>query len=249
MTKKQTNISDVVMCHPQSQTDDQVISYVWTVRAVRILLLENALPYTNPPTDLRRRSRRWRRQRHRRKIIPIARAPTPIAHPLILQLQNLRRQGRDDRIILLHDRLTPPLEPALSLPIVRVRRHRHQVPKIEAVARVTTAPARAVERLRRHGDDDVCVCWGTAGRAAASLAVEDCGGGADGEVGRGRGEGERVDDGGVGFGRAGGFGEDCGAVLGAEIPRCGGDGPVVEGLFEACVDEAVGGVEAAGDVG
>lgn len=128
---------------------------------------ESSSSKTTPPhqpTHRRSRSRRRRRQRHRRKIIPITRAPTPIAHPLVLQLQNLRRQGRDNRVILLHDCLAPPLKPTLSLPIVRVRRDGHQIPEIKAVARVSAAPARAVERLRRYGDDNVRVCLGPAGR-------------------------------------------------------------------------------------
>jgi hypothetical protein len=52
---------------------------------------------------------------------------------------------------------------------------------------------------------------------------------------------------GVREGRAGWGGEDCGAVLGAEVPLCGCDGPLVE-FAPVAVDVAGPGLLVAGPV-
>jgi hypothetical protein len=162
-------------------------------------------------------------------------APTPRLLPLHrLQIQNLRRQ-RHARQVRALDRSTVLIVPACPLHVVRAGRKRVEVLEIETRRRrVVRAPA--VEGVSQ-GDEDVFAAGWAAVEEAVARAVDvgfDVG---EGGVVCGAREGVAVCYYGVREGRAGWGGEDCGAVLRAEVAVGCCDGPVVE-LSPVAVDVA-----------
>jgi hypothetical protein len=170
---------------------------------------------------------------------------TPRLLPLLrLQIQNLRRQ-RHARQVRALDRSTVLIVPAFPLHVVRAGRQRVEVLEIETRRRrVAIAPA--VEGVGQGHEDVFAAGWAAVEEAVAS-AVDvrfDVG---ERRVVCGAREGVAVCYYGVEEGRAGWGGEDCGAVLGAEVPVCGCHGPVAE-FSPVAVDVAGPGPLVAGPV-